>query len=388
MRERALRPVASEGVDGVRDRVLAGIDALVERMGAAYRAEIPEYATLPVAVFADEVLPVSRRAVTLFFELVTADRSPTARDLRVFVSSGRSRQDLGVPLEAVLHAYRIAGRETWTAVVSAVRPGDEHLLADLAARWIDYVDRISSAVAAAYVEAGHERLRALDARRRELVEALLTATDAAEVAAVGLRFSTALATSYVPVLVTGTDVAARIDALLRVAPPRTLGGHRSDSARVLLLVPDALPAAAPLLAVSGDDLVVCGRAAAPGAGLLAEVRAVERVARAARAIGRARGVVGPEDLLAERLLLADAATAATLVHRLARVSDANLFETLAAYVACGSVPATARTLVVHPNTVAYRLGRVRELTGLDPRVPADAATLALAVAAHRLREVD
>ncbi|HVU75126.1 MAG TPA: helix-turn-helix domain-containing protein [Mycobacteriales bacterium] len=387
MAERALRRVAHDGVDGVRERVLAGLDALVERMGAAYRAEIPEYAALPAAVFADEVLPVSRTAVTLFFDLA-ADRSPTARDLRPFVTSGRSRQDRGVPLEAVLHAYRIAGRETWTAVVAAVGPGDEHLLADLAARWIDYVDRISSAVAASYVEAGHERLRALDARRRELVEALLTATDAADVAAVGLRFSTALAPSYVPVLVTGTDVAARIDALLNAAPARTLGGHRSDGARVLLLVPDALPATSPLLAARDDDLVVWGRAAAPGSALLAEVGAVERVARAARAVGRSGGVVGPEDLLAERLLLADPATAGALVHRLSPVSDAALIDTLAAYIASGSVPSTARELLVHANTVAYRLGRIRELTGLDPRVPADAATLTLALAAHRLQKVD
>lgn len=388
MAERVLRTLSPDGVGGVRVRVLAGLDALVDRMGAAYRAEIPEYAALPAAVFADEVLPVSRIAVTLFFELIAADRAPSTRDLRTFVSSGRARQDLGVPLEAVLHAYRIAGRETWTAIVSAIQPGDEHLLADLAAKWIDYVDRISSAVAAAYVEAGHERLRALDARRRELVEALLTATDAADVAAVGLRFSTALASAYVPVLVTGPDVAARIDALLRAAPPRTLGGHRSDGARVLLLVPDPLPATSPLLARSGADVVVWGRAAAPGSSLLAEVRAVERVARAARAIGRSSGVVGPHDLLPERLLLADPATARSLSERLDVVRDPALHTTLTTYLASGSVPAVARALHVHANTVGYRLARIRDLTGLDPRIPADAVTLALGVAAHDLEKVD
>jgi DNA-binding PucR family transcriptional regulator len=33
--------------------------------------------------------------------------------------------------------------------------------------------------------------------------------------------------------------------------------------------------------------------------------------------------------------------------------------------------------VVHANTVLYRLKRVRVLTGLDPRVPAEAALLVL-----------
>jgi DNA-binding PucR family transcriptional regulator len=37
---------------------------------------------------------------------------------------------------------------------------------------------------------------------------------------------------------------------------------------------------------------------------------------------------------------------------------------------------------VHPNTVAYRLRRVRELTGLDARVPTDAALLVIALKAR------
>ena len=50
---------------------------------------------------------------------------------------------------------------------------------------------------------------------------------------------------------------------------------------------------------------------------------------------------------------------------------------LQVYLATGSIPETARREHVHPNTVAYRLGRVRELTGLDPRVPAESALLVL-----------
>jgi len=41
------------------------------------------------------------------------------------------------------------------------------------------------------------------------------------------------------------------------------------------------------------------------------------------------------------------------------------------------IPETARIEVVHANTVAYRLARVRDLTGLDPRVPQDAVLLVL-----------
>jgi DNA-binding PucR family transcriptional regulator len=47
------------------------------------------------------------------------------------------------------------------------------------------------------------------------------------------------------------------------------------------------------------------------------------------------------------------------------------------YLASGSIPETGRREHVHANTVAYRLGRVKELTGLDPRVPRESALLVL-----------
>jgi sugar diacid utilization regulator len=50
---------------------------------------------------------------------------------------------------------------------------------------------------------------------------------------------------------------------------------------------------------------------------------------------------------------------------------------LRTYLETGSVPETARREVVHANTVGYRLNRVRDITGLDPRVPRDGTLLVL-----------
>ena len=168
-----LRAVRSDGVGALAERVLADLDGLVERMGEAYRAEIPEYADLSPGQFAVDVLPVSRRLVTTFLTCVVEGRSPTPRELAPFEASGRARLAMGMPLESVLHAYRIAGREAWATMCAAVDVGETALLADLGTRWIDIVDRTSSLLAQAYVAASHERLRHVDARRRELVEALL-----------------------------------------------------------------------------------------------------------------------------------------------------------------------------------------------------------------------
>lgn len=361
-------------LEAVAARVLTDLDALLARMGEAYRAEIPEYAGLSDVEMSREVLPTSRRLIEIFLSWVVADRDLTAQELAHFERSGRERLAMGLPLESVLHAYRIAGRTAWTAVCEAVQPGQEVLLAGLGARWIDIVDRTSSVLAQAYVAASHERLRHLDARRRELVEALLTAGGPSDVAAVSLRFSTVLAPSYVPVLVAGA--ATDIDALLHGSPSGTLGGHRGN--RVLLLVPNRLdvPVSRP------GALVAWGLPALCGPALLEEVSHVERLLSTARAEGHESGAFGPDDLLVEQLLLGNERVAAALRRRVADVltardGDGVLTSTLRVYLTTGSVPETARRELVHANTVSYRLGRVRDVTGLDARLPQDAALLVL-----------
>jgi hypothetical protein len=374
---RTLRSVRENApLEAVAARVLADLDALVQRMGDAYRAEIPEYAVLSDAEMASDVLPTSRRLVEIFLGWVVADRDLTEQELAHFEGSGRQRLAMGLPLEAVLHAYRIAGRTAWTAVCDAVQPGEEQLLAGLGARWIDIVDRTSSVLAQAYVASSHERLRDLDARRRELVEALLTASGPSDVAAVSLRFSTVLAPAYVPVLVAGAGAVADIDALLQAAPAGSLGGHRGD--RVLLLVPHRLESPPS----RSQALIAWGRPALCGPALLDEVSHVERLLVTARSEGHETGSFGPDDLLVEQLLLGNERVAGSLRRQVADVlaardSDGVLAGTLRVYLATGSVPETARREVVHANTVSYRLGRVRELTGLDARVPRDAALLVL-----------
>ena len=371
-----LRAVGTGGVAGISARVLADLDALVDRLGAAYRREIPEYAALSDAQLAAEVLPVTRRLLTTFLDCMEHERPLSPAELQMFALTGRERLANGLPLESVLRAFRVAGREAWTALCAAVPTGEDALLADLGARWMDAVDRSSSAMARAYLAASHERLRDLDARRRELVEALLSATTPGEVAAVSLRFSTLLAPAYVPLLLAGAGVAAGIDALLAASPAGTLGGHRGD--RVLLLVPHRLERPPP----RPEVLLAWGRPAGCGPDLLQEVRAVEQLLVTALTEGHRQGAFGPDDLLVEQLLLGNERVADALRRRVGDVLAARdpggaIGGTLRGYLATGSIPETARREHVHANTVGYRLGRVRELTGLDARVPRDSILLVL-----------
>jgi DNA-binding PucR family transcriptional regulator len=57
-----------------------------------------------------------------------------------------------------------------------------------------------------------------------------------------------------------------------------------------------------------------------------------------------------------------------------------LVATLRAYLSAGpNLTRSARLLTVHPNTVVYRLRRIRELSGRDPHVMEDLQILYLAL---------
>jgi DNA-binding PucR family transcriptional regulator len=62
-----------------------------------------------------------------------------------------------------------------------------------------------------------------------------------------------------------------------------------------------------------------------------------------------------------------------------------MLETLQVYLQKGQDRRqAARALHVHPNTLDYRLRRIRELTGLSPTVPHDIQTLCAAITAWKL----
>ncbi|MGI5341708.1 helix-turn-helix domain-containing protein [Streptomyces sp. CA-181903] len=63
---------------------------------------------------------------------------------------------------------------------------------------------------------------------------------------------------------------------------------------------------------------------------------------------------------------------------LARPAQRHLLEALTAYLDTGSATAAARGLRLHPQSLRYRLRRIRELTGRDPRDPWQRLTLDIA----------
>lgn len=350
---------------------------------------MPEYAALAPELIATEVLRVSGAVVAVFLDAMAVGEVPDAHRVPELEEMGRRRLEMGIPLDAMLHVYRINGREVFNAIVAEIRPGEEASLREIGARWVDYIDRCSTRASSGYIEASNERVRRIEARRGAVLQALMAANDQSEIAAVASEFSLAIAGAYAPVLVAADQ--GRLDDLIAVGPPHSLAGFRGSS--LLLLAPDAVPDLGVIRRVFGSDgggdvLVVWGEPSAPGPALRAEIEHAERVLASAVARGLT-GTLGPDDLLVDQLVLSDRRSSAALERLVlgplqAKDPAGALIATLRAFLATGSVPEAARRAVVHPNTVAYRLRRVAELTGYDPRVPTQAAILVLALAAQEV----
>src|SRR2546422_969846 len=84
-------------------------------------------------------------------------------------------------------ASRAAGGAVWEAVVAATERGEEGALGELGVKWFGYIDQASSAAAAGYLEASHDHLRQLDARRRSLLEGVLSADDSGDIGELAAR---------------------------------------------------------------------------------------------------------------------------------------------------------------------------------------------------------
>jgi DNA-binding PucR family transcriptional regulator len=70
-----------------------------------------------------------------------------------------------------------------------------------------------------------------------------------------------------------------------------------------------------------------------------------------------------------------------------RTHHASLITTLQAYLGARlSLTRSGKILSVHPNTVVYRLRRIGELSGRDPRNADDLLVLSLALHLHELHE--
>jgi PucR C-terminal helix-turn-helix domain len=348
------------------------LPALADEIVAAVSDGVPDYARPLEGPFGRALRSGVEVALRQFVAAVEDPEAARGNGRETYVDLGRGEMRAGRGLDALLAAYRIGARVAWRRLAAAgeqagLRPATLYALAEAI---FAYIDELSADSIEGYAREQAAAAGALQ-RRRQRLAALLVGEPAAAPGAVE---------------------AAAADAgwpLPRALAALAVAGEEADRLAVRL-GPDALVAPLPPLTV-----VVLGDPAAPGRDreLAAALRGRRAVlgpvvgwqdaglsfARAHKVLGLVLdGALEPPGALAiaaehqvELVLGGDRRLARDLAERtlapLADESDASrerLGSTLEAWLRHrGRTESVARALHVHPQTVRYRLARLRELFG-------------------------
>jgi hypothetical protein len=292
---------------------------------------------------------------------------------------GRGEARSGRSMDALLAAYRIGARVAWRgwseAAAAAGMPAAT--LARFAELVFAYIDELSAASAAGHTDelatSGRVRERYLE----QLAQGLLAESSPEQLAALAERADWAPPTTLTAVLVP----QAQVRAVLAAVDARSLQVDVADDAVVL----------AADLSASGRTRVLAalqGRTAVVG-----PARPWSRVASSYRLAVRARdlgeGLVDADQHLPALVLTADPEALADLRSRALAPLDGlrpaareKLEETLRAWLLHqGRREAVAAALFVHPQTVRYRMGQLRDLYGERLDDPEQVLHLVLALGA-------
>ena len=370
-------------------------EAIARRMTIAVRDEVDEYRAVRDPAFAQEVLAHAAEHVLAFVRSARAGRPPDGAALDFVRVRGARRARELMPLDALLETYLIGQRTVWESIVAAAgdTPEGMRIAQELTAFTFRYTHAINVAVAQAYLRESQAVASEAERRRRDLLDHLLaghapgaeeerraetlglrpTAGHVVVVAAAEHHTEDLLVRALVSQDPQHPFVVVRHSEVVAVVPVHVRRGPRELRA--------ALERSAGLLArAHGVSLRAGVSTLCAGLGEIA--RGYGEAARALRHADADRAVVALEEIpLFEYLTAGADDTAQRLIPRGAdSLAGGALAQTLRAYAECDlNVARTAGRLGVHANTVHYRLRRVRELTGRDPRRFAELVELTAAL---------
>lgn len=367
------------------------LPAMAEETVLAVIAEVPGYAGWLHGEMRVNIEGAVRMALGGWVRLAEAGASdpgtPQHAALAAAYELGRGEARGGRTTDALLAAYRVGARTAWrtqaSVLVDAGQPAGA--VAQFAELVFAYIDELSAASLA-----GHADERATTGRVRELyLERLgkLMMDDAGpeELEAAAARAGWSPSATLTAVLIPEAEVRPAL-AVLDGATLRLPGDLAGLDDVAILLVPDAPDERrARLLEVLDGRRAVVGPAR-PWSEAAGSVRRASTV-RAFVAAGRP--AVDTEAHLAHLLVAADPDALADLRARvLAPLADLRpnrrdrLEETLRSWLLHqGRREDVAAALVVHPQTVRYRMSQVRELFGDRLRDPSVVFELVVALGA-------
>jgi hypothetical protein len=347
--------------------ILPEIAALRDEIIHAISQEVPAYARPLEGAFGRGIERGVEEALRQFVNLIEDPGRGRAQSREVYRALGRGEMRAGRSLDVLQAAYRIGARATWRRLAEAgLRAGLEApVLCSLADSIFAYIDELAADSVDGFADAQRQAAGERDRRRHQLMLLILAEPlDDEAVRAAALSAQWRLPRALAALACHAGD----LETLTRRLPQDALAGTIEDQG--CILIPDA---AAPPRAR------VIGVAAAGHAASLGPVCAPAGTASSWR---RARSALAamPLGALPARFCRADEHLAAIAMFQareplreLARVrlaplqqltagSRARMTATLGAYLEQrGSTPAMAQALNLHPQTVRYRVRRLREL---------------------------
>src|SRR4051812_17991084 len=354
---RALRPE----LPGLADDIIAAISR-----------GVPDYRRPLEGPFGEGLRRGVEEGLRQFMDLIEDPGFDRSAGREVYVGLGRGEMRAGRSLEALLAAYRLGARGAWRRLVAAggregLEPGTLYLLAEAI---FAYIDELSGDSIEGYAREQAATAGELQRRRRRLAGLLLQdpPPDRAAVEAAAVDAGWPLPRALAALVLDGDEphdrLAARLGSEVLVAP-----AAGAPQLRCLLVADPAAPGRRGQLEASLD-----GRRAAlgPAVGWREAPVSFARAAAALR-LSALEGdglVVADEHRVAillhsDRHLSADLAAAALApLAGETELSLERLTATLEAWLRHrGRTEEVARALHVHPQTVRYRMARLRELFG-------------------------
>jgi hypothetical protein len=377
--------------EGLREHV----DEIADRMIATQRAEIPAYAEYDTSLLAD-AHTVSAAVVGMWLDVMASVGVLTDDALVPVFEGARRRASQGIAMEPLLRGYRVGIRVMWTEVISSPiwkASSLDAAMGPIATGALAFADRLTTAVAAAYLDEAAHAAREREHRRSSLLNAILAGPRAEQHRALA---DLAERHSVVVAQIEDNAPLARLEAVGTVLE-RYVGArlwtvrHTSVVAVIFGSQPRSILRAR--LEAFPDE----GRVLAFGLGNAATSAEETRISyseasealQAGPILGSVSGRVHDYAALAPALaLVRDRSVAqrfvSTALEPFAEILTRRwAIPTLEAYLMRGGrVGQMAESLGIHPNTVKYRMS---ELAPYLPEGSVDgdqAATLLLALRVH------
>lgn len=359
------------------------LPALADEIVEAIRAEVPEYARPLSGAFGTGIRTGVEDALSRF--AAGGEGLPD-----VYRALGRGELRAGRSLDALQSAYRVGARIAWrrlsrVAAEAGVPVAEQHALAEAI---FAYIDAIAGESVEGYAEAQAAEAGDRQRRREALLARLATGPPGGgeDFEEASLRAAAAQAAWPLPRRLVFLACAGDPGRLARRLSGDVLHGRVGEQPCVVVGDPGTLDAEVAAAAQRLGLRIGVGPLVAPG-----EAPRSWQWATRALALGPpgTPTVVPAEEHLAQLVMAGSPELLAALRERVLAplasetpASRARLEATLAAWLdRAGARAAVAADLGVHPQTVRYRVGRLREIFGAGLDDPATRFELMLAVRA-------